>query len=175
MVLGSKRIFSWQTFTGSSWNSCNVLRYSFKFWSVTLIFMEGINELVGWALELEVDFILILTGHVNGNGKAIEFENPVCGVSVTGFGPNSEVITSPKVQGEVVSILTWYSLRQTLNLGRQTPSHSTFCNVFPVQHFPKSFLPASLSNDSSLNSNTPDDSACGRTPWFWLCFNFHIE
>lgn len=103
--------------------------------------------------------LILLTGQVNGKGKAIELEKPVCGVSVTGFGPNSEVITSPKVHGDVASILTWYSLRHTLNLGRQTPSHSPLGNVLPVQHFPKSFFPASLLNEISLNSNTPVDSA----------------
>lgn len=101
---------------------------------------------------------------MNGNGKAMEFENPFCGVSVTGFGPNSEVITSPKVQGDVASILAWYSFKQTLNRGLQTPSHSELGLVFPVQHFPKSSFPASLSNEISRNSNIPDDLAYERTP-----------
>lgn len=119
--------------------------------------------------------LFLLTGHVNGKGKAIELEKPVCGVSVTGFGPNSDVMTSPKVHGELVSILLWYSLRQTRNLGLQTPSQSPLGRIFPVQHFPKSFFPASLSNDISLNSNTPDDSAYGRIPSFWLCITFFVR
>lgn len=112
----------------------------------------------------------VLTGQVKGNGKAMELEKPVCGVSVAGLGPNSAVMTSPKVHGDVVSIFTWYSFRQTLNLGRQTPSQSPLGRVFPVQHLPKSFLPALLSNDISLNSNTPVDSAYRKIPSILVVF-----
>lgn len=102
---------------------------------------------------------MLLTGQVNGNGKAMELSNPFCELSVPAFGSSSVVITSPKVHGDVVSILTWYSLRQTLNRGRHNPSHSEFDEDIPLQHFPKSSFPASLSNDISRNSKTPEDSA----------------
>jgi hypothetical protein len=104
-----------------------------------------------------------LTGQVNGKGRAMEFSNPFCGVSEPGFGSSSVVMTSPKVHGEVVSILTWYSLRQTLKRGRHIPSHSEFVPEMPLQHFPKSSFPASLSNDISRNSKTPEDSACDNS------------
>lgn len=75
----------------------------------------------------------------------------------------SEVMTSPKVHGDVVSILTWYSFRHTRKRGRHGPEHSELGPAgLPVQHFPASSFPASLSKDRSRNSNTPDDSACGN-------------
>lgn len=106
-----------------------------------------------------------LTGQVKSNFIAMGFENPFW-VSVVGFGPTSDVITSPNVQGDVQSILTWYSFKQILNRGLHTPSHSEFDSIFPVQHFPTSSLPASLSNDNSRNSKTPDDSAWERISRF---------
>lgn len=100
-----------------------------------------------------------LTGQLNWNGTVIECTNPFWGVSVSGFGPNSSVMKSPKVHGEFGSIFTWYSFRQTRNLGRHTPSHSAFDVNLPVQHLPISSLPASLSNDIKRNSNIPEQSA----------------
>ena len=99
---------------------------------------------------------------MKGNGKAMELSNPFWELSDPGFGSSSVVITSPKVHGDVVSIFTWYSLRQTLNRGRHIPSQSEFGPETPVQHFPKSSFPASLSNDISRNSKTPEELACQK-------------
>lgn len=96
----------------------------------------------------------IPTGQVKGNLTAIALAKPLWGSSA-GPGPNSEVITSPNVHGEVASILTWYSLRHTRKRGLQSPSHSK-PEGLPEQHLPVSSFPAWLSKDSNLNSNTPD-------------------
>lgn len=137
-----------------------------------------------------------LTGHVNGNGNAIELSNPFCGcwsaddvvdiIDVDGAlllidvcrSTISAVITSPNVHGDVVSIFTWYSFRQTRNLGRHTPSQFVFDPLTkPLQHLPKSSLPASLLNDWNRNSNTPDDLAYNRRDnkknGLWFCCHHH--
>lgn len=117
---------------------------------------------MGWAEGVSLPEMLNhegLTGQVKGNGNAMALSNPFWGLSDPEFGASSLVITSPKVHGVVVSIFTWYSFRQTLNRGRHIPSHSEFGPVMPLQHLPESSFPASLSNDISRNSKTPEDSA----------------
>lgn len=104
-----------------------------------------------------------LTGHVKGNENRIGLSNPSCGESSSGFGPSTDVVTSPKVQGDVASILTRYSLRQTRNRGWHDPRHSVFSFCCPLQHFPKSSLPASLSKDLNRNSNTPEELPYDKT------------
>lgn len=57
---------------------------------------------------VNIDYVQLLTGHPNSNGKRIGFSNPSCllfWVKFSEFPSNAGVVKSPNVHGDDVSIL----------------------------------------------------------------------
>lgn len=97
---------------------------------------------------------------MKSKGKTMGLLNP----STFRFGtsrelpPNTGVVMSPKVHGDVVSMLAWYILRHTRNLVLHGAKHGASLLDEPSQHCPLLNLPNEFVKLFILSSNEPDDS-----------------
>lgn len=72
--------------------------------------------------------------------------------------PNTGVVMSPKVHGDVVSMLAWYILRHTRNLVLHGAKHGASLFEEPSQHCPLLNLPNEFVKLFILSSKEPDVS-----------------
>lgn len=113
--------------------------------------------------KLSLDKEKKLTGHLKLKRNVMGLLKP----STLTFGilrelpPSTGVMMSPKVHGDVVSILAWYILRHTWNLVLHGAVQCA--SLFePSQHWPLLNLPNEFVKLFILSSNDPVDSTCNR-------------